>query len=299
MTAAIETVALTKFYGESRGIVDVSLAVKEGEVFGLLGPNGAGKTTTIRLLLDFIRPTSGSARVLGLDARQESLEIRRRTGYLPGDFRTYRNMTGQQIFDYFGHLRGSGSTKAAHYCERLGLDASRPFRELSKGNRQKVGLVQAFMSEPPLLILDEPTSGLDPLVQQEFHRMIAEARASGRSIFLSSHVLGEADALCDRVGIIRDGEIVAVEEIDALRARALKHMEIQFGEPVPAEAFSRLDGVRDVTVTDSRMACNVTGPVDAVVKAAAKYIVVDVTSNQPSLEEVFLAYYAGADPDAE
>jgi ABC-2 type transport system ATP-binding protein len=291
MAAAISTVDLTKFYGEHRGVVDVSLEINEGEVFGLLGPNGAGKTTCIRMFLDFIHPTSGSATVLGLDSRSDSVEIRRKVGYLPGDFVTYEKLTAHELLEYFAMLRGDNLVRARVLADRFNLDLTRKIGELSRGNRQKVGLVQAFMSDPELLILDEPTTGLDPLLQQEFHQLVLEETKAGKTMFISSHVLSEVEIICDRVGIIRDGLLVTVEEVDALRERALTRVEIEFGDTVSAADFVDVEGVTDVQVSDHLFSCNVTGSVDSLIKAAAKHTVIKIQSGQPGLEEVFLAYY--------
>ncbi|MDP6668151.1 MAG: ABC transporter ATP-binding protein, partial [Dehalococcoidia bacterium] len=212
MTAAVATTGLTKFYGVHRGITDVNLAIREGEVFGLLGPNGAGKTTCIRLFLDFIHPTSGSATVLGLDSRADSVRIRRHVGYLPGEFVTYEKLTVLDLLEYFANLRNGDLGKAHLLAERFALDLTRKIGELSRGNRQKLGLVQAFMSDPRLLILDEPSTGLDPLLQQEFHALVREEVEAGKTFFISSHVLSEVEIICDRVGIIREGSLVTVEE---------------------------------------------------------------------------------------
>ncbi len=297
MPAAIETDQLTKFYGEFVGLRDLDLVVEPGEVFGLIGPNGAGKTTTIRLLLDFIKPTHGSARVLGLDTHAGSQEIRRRTGYLPGDFITYPNLTADQIFDYFANLRG-GDVDAGRkeLCERFRLDSYRKFGELSRGNRQKVGLVQAYMGHPELAILDEPTSGLDPLLQIEFLDLVKERRAAGVTQFVSSHLLPEVEAVCDRVGIIKDGRLIALETIDALRARARATVTIGFkdgAETRAADAFSRIPGVEVNKVSDSLITLRSQGDIDSVVKTAARFEIASFESHPPALDEVFMAYYNG------
>lgn len=293
MNDIIHTARLTKSYGKARGIIGLDLAVRPGEVFGYLGPNGAGKTTTIRTLLDFIRPTSGAASVFGLDARRDSVAIRRRVGYLPGELSLYEGLTGGEFLRYMAHLRGGAAwTQVEALAERLGAALAQPIRTLSHGNKQKLGLVQAFMGRPELLILDEPTQGLDPLVQQEFYRMIAEARAAGSTVFLSSHVLPEVEKTCDRVGIIRAGRLVAVEEVSSLKAKALRRLEVRFAAPVPQAAFQGLPGVRDLRMAGSTLACSVSGSLDALIKAAAAFEVVDVISQEPSLEEIFLAYYA-------
>ena len=303
MNSALETRQLTRYYGRVRGIENVDLNVEPGEVFGLLGPNGAGKTTTIRLLLDFIRPTSGSARLLGLDSRRDSKQIRSRVGYLQGDFASYSDLTPRQLARYFGRLRGSGIGNALAYMERLDLEPDRKFGVLSKGNRQKVGLVQALMSEPELLILDEPTAGLDPLMQREFREVLAELKTEGRTVFLSSHDLSEAESVCDRVAIIRDGHIVAVESIETLRRRTLRSLAIEFAEPVDPASFAGLRNVRDVSVDGRVLTCKVTGSVDAVIKTAARNTVLNITAENSSLEEIFMAFYEGetspGDDDAQ
>ncbi|HEY7201556.1 MAG TPA: ABC transporter ATP-binding protein [Candidatus Dormibacteraeota bacterium] len=295
MTAIIETERLTKSYGAHRGIVDVDLMVERGEVFGFLGPNGAGKTTTIRLLLDLIRPTSGRASVFGLDATRDAVAIHRRVGYLPGEFTLYDRLTGGQTLEYFASLRG-GVDRAYQrsLVERFELDASRRFREYSKGNKQKVGLIAALQHRPELLVLDEPTSGLDPLVQQTFFAVLREAVDEGRTVFLSSHVLSEAEKTCDRVAIIREGRIVRVDRVDALRDLAVHQVELRFTEPVPVAAFESLAGVSNVMVEDHVLRMHVSGPIAPVVRAAARFELADFVSREPSLEETFLAQYGAA-----
>tara|TARA_B100001105_G_scaffold235619_1_gene210939 strand:+ start:816 stop:1727 length:912 start_codon:yes stop_codon:yes gene_type:complete len=295
MTGPISTTDLTKFYGTHRGISGVSLDINEGEVFGLLGPNGAGKTTCIRIFLDFIRPSSGSATVLGMDSRSDSVEIRRNVGYLPGDFITYEKLTAEELLQYFANLRGGHLRKAKVLAERFDLDLSRKIGELSRGNRQKVGLVQAFMSDPKLLILDEPTTGLDPLLQQEFHTLVLEEAEAGKTLFVSSHVLPEVEVICDRVGIIRGGSIVAIEEVATLRKQTVTKIEIEFGQAISKAEFEGVDGVSEVTIKDHHLSCNVTGSVDSLIKLAARYTVVNIQSGHPALEEVFLTYYSQPD----
>lgn len=293
MDNIIHTTRLTKSYGKARGVVDLDLEVRRGEVFGYLGPNGAGKTTTIRTLLDFIRPTSGSAAVFGLDSRRDSRTIRRCIGYLPGELSLYEGMTGRDFLRYMANLRGHTAwSQVEALAERLSAPLTQPIRTLSHGNKQKLGLVQAFMHRPQLLILDEPTQGLDPLIQQEFYRMLAEVRAAGRTVFLSSHVLPEVEKTCDRVGIIREGRLVAVEEVASLKAKAFRRLEFRFAAPAPPAAFAELPGVRDVRAENNSLACTVTGSLDAVIKAAARFEVIDLVSQEPSLEEIFLAHYA-------
>ncbi|HEX2755632.1 MAG TPA: ABC transporter ATP-binding protein, partial [Candidatus Limnocylindrales bacterium] len=239
MTAIIQTEKLTKFYGTHRGIVDVDLEVGNGEVFGFLGPNGAGKTTTIRTLLDLIRPTSGRAFVFGIETSVDPVAIHRRIGYIPGEFALYDRLTGGQTIEYFANLRG-GVDRAyqRELVDRFDVDPSRRFKEYSKGNKQKVGLVIALQHRPELLVLDEPTSGLDPLVQQSFYQLVRDAQAEGRTVFLSSHILSEVERTCDRVAIIRDGLLVKVDSVEGLRDLAHHEVELRFVDGVPAEAFS-------------------------------------------------------------
>ena len=296
MNAAIRTEKLTKWYGRARGIIGVDLEVQPGEIFGFLGPNGAGKSTTIRLLLDLIRPTSGRAEVLGLDIHRDRLAIDRRVSYLPGELALYGDLTGSQTLEYLGNLRGAPDhAYRAELVGRFELDPSKKVKSMSRGNKQKVGLVAAFQDRPELLILDEPTSGLDPFVQLEFERLAREFRAEGRTLFVSSHLLPEVEHLCDRVGIVREGRLLALESIAALKERALQRLEIDFVGPVPADLFAGVPGVRDLTITDGRLRCTVLGSVDALVKRAATCEVRTIRSIEPSLEEIFLAYYGAGE----
>ena len=292
MTAAIETQRLTKSYGPHRGIVEVDLEVAEGEAFGFLGPNGSGKTTTIRTLLDHIRPTSGRALIFGIETTVDPVAIHRRLGYLPGEFVLYDKLTGGQTIEYFANLRG-GVDRAyqADLIERLDVDPSRKFKEYSKGNKQKIGLVIALQHRPDLLMLDEPTSGLDPLVQQEFFSVIREAKAEGRTVFMSSHILSEVEKTCDRVAIIRDGRLVRVDRVEALRDMAHHQVELRFTDAVPTAEFASLPGVSDVVAEDHVLRMRVSGPITPVVRAAARYELADFVSREPTLEETFLAEY--------
>ncbi len=299
MENAIHMEQLTKVYGKQRGITDISLDVRAGEIFGYLGPNGAGKTTTIRLLLDLIRPTRGRVQLFGTDVGIAGAAIRRRVSYLPGELALYDHLTARELLTYFAHLRGGVDGRVIRaLAERLTLDLGRPIRSLSKGNKQKVGIVQAFMSRPDLLILDEPTDGLDPLVQQEFLRMVREVREEGRTVFLSSHVLAEVEHVADRVGIIRGGQLAMVAEIEALKERAVHRTEIRFAQPVSRDAFRDLTGVHDLTVDGPVLQCVVTGSMDALVKAVARFEVERITSHEPDLEAIFLAYYTEEKRDA-
>ena len=290
--SVIETDKLTKFYGPHRGIVDVDLAVEQGEVYGFLGPNGAGKTTTIRLLLDLIRPTSGRARVFGIETTVDPVAIHRRIGYLPGEFALFDRLTGGQTFEYFANLRGGvDPLYQADLVARFDLDPSRRFKEYSKGNKQKVGLVIALQHRPDLLVLDEPTSGLDPLVQQTFFELLRDSVSEGRTAFLSSHILGEVEKTCDRVAIIRDGRLVTVDRVEALRNLAHHQVELRFAAPVPASDFSSLPGVSDVVAIEGGLQMRVTGSMALVVQAAARHGLVDFETREPSLEQTFLAQY--------
>jgi len=292
VTAIIQTEKLTKTYGSHRGIDDVDLMVGEGEAFGFLGPNGAGKTTTIRTLLDHIRPTSGRATVFGIETTVDPVAIHRRVGYLPGEFTLYDKLTGGQTIEYFANLRGSvDPAYQADLIARLDIDPSRKFREYSKGNKQKIGLVVAFQHRPDLLMLDEPTSGLDPLVQQTFYEIIREAKAEGRTIFLSSHILSEVEKTCDRVAIIREGRLIKVDRVEALRDLAHHQVELRFAGEVPMGAFAAIPGVSEVTTEDHLLRMRVSGPITPVVREAARYELLDFVSREPSLEETFLAMY--------
>jgi ABC-2 type transport system ATP-binding protein len=290
---------LTKYYGRSRGVLGLSFTVRRGEVFGFLGPNGAGKTTTIRLLLDFIRPTSGRVFLFGLDSRVDGAQIKRRVGYLAGELSLYEGLTGRRLLQYFAHLRGGVQwQKVEALAARLDCDLSSPIKNLSQGNKRKVGLLQALMHEPELLVLDEPTNGLDPLVQQEFYGLVAEAKARGATIFLSSHNLPEVERICDRVGVVREGKLVAIEEVAALKGRAFRTVEVHFAGAAPCEPFEGLPGVRLLSCHGNTLRCQVEGSMDALVKALAQFTVLDIRTHEPSLEEIFLAYYGGGTENA-
>lgn len=291
----IATDKLTVYYGEHRGIVDVDLEVEEGEVFGFLGPNGAGKTTTQRVLLDVIRPTRGRATIFGLDCQEEGVAIRKRVGYLPGDLHLYERMRGGEFLDLMASLYAYDVDPAyrRELVERLDLDTARKIKEYSRGNRQKVGLVMAFMGRPDLLILDEPTSGLDPLVQQTVLDLVREARADGRTVFFSSHNLPEVQAVCDRVGIIRQGRLVTTERVETLVRQQFKRLHLTLREVPPDGAFD-FEGVTE-TGRDGRLVMlEVRQNLDRVIEAAAPCGVVDVETLPVTLEEVFLAYYGRA-----
>ena len=288
----IETRGLSVSYGRHRGIIDVDLAIREGEIFGFLGPNGAGKTTTMRVLLDIIRPTRGKATIFGMDCQQQGVAIRMRTGYLPGELSFYEDMTGRGFLDMFSQLRGDTGDPGyrREICERLQLDPSRKIREYSSGNRRKLGLVMAFMHQPDLLIVDEPTLGLDPLVVQTVLRLLKEARDEGRTVFMSSHILSEVQSVCDRVGIIREGRLVEVGEVDALTAQPFHRLRLVFREEPPEDAFS-YRGVSEKGRIDHEVQLEVRENLEAVLEEALSYGTTDIETHPATLEEVFLTYY--------
>jgi ABC-type multidrug transport system ATPase subunit len=294
MAPIIDVSGLTKVYGRKRGITDVSFEVTEGEVFGFLGPNGAGKTTTMRVLMGLLYPTAGTARIAGLDCWRRSVDVKRVVGYLPGELALDPNLTGGQILAYFANLRGGvDRVYLDTLVARLDLDPTLRYRQYSHGNKQKVGLIQALMHRPRLLILDEPTSGLDPLNQHEFHQMLAEVRDEGRTVFLSSHILSEVESVCDRVGIIREGRVVRLGGVAELTQIRRHEVDLSFaGEPAIA-AFQGLPGIERVeALPDGRtLRLIVQGDVDSLVKMAARYSLTGFVSHEPSLEDVFLRFY--------
>jgi ABC-2 type transport system ATP-binding protein len=296
--AAIATEGLTKFYGAHRGIEELTMTVEEGEVFGFLGPNGAGKTTTIRTLLDLLHPDAGRAQIFGLDSRRDSVAIRARLGNLPGDFGFGSHTRGRDALALLARLRGvAGLDRATELAERLRADLTRPLGQLSRGNRQKVGLILALFHRPELLIFDEPTGGLDPLMQEEFLALVAEERERGATVFLSSHELDEVQRVCDRVGIIRAGRLIAVERVAELVGRTRRRVSVEFAAPVDLGELRASPGVGDVRGDGRRVTFTLAGDVDAALKAISRHTVVDLELAHPTLEEVFLTYYEerGAD----
>jgi ABC-2 type transport system ATP-binding protein len=289
---AIGTTHLTKDYGQGRGLFGLDLEVQRGEILGFLGPNGAGKSTTMRLLLDLIKPTSGSATLLGLDSRVDSLEIRRRVGFLPGELALYPRLSGAAMLDYLAELRGGVDRRVRDsLAERFDADLDRRIRELSTGNRQKLGLIQAFMHVPELLILDEPIAGLDPLVQQSFHALLREVAAQGRTVFLWSHALSEVERVADRVAILRRGRLVVVDSLERFREIAVRRLEVEFVGVAPrVEELRAVRGVREVTVEGAHLVVAFEGSADALVKALARHEVGSIRSRDDDLEEIFLSY---------
>ncbi len=289
----IRTRGLTKHYGSVAAVVDADMEVRRGEVFGYLGPNGAGKTTTIRVLLDHIRPTSGSATVFGMDTRAESVSIKRRLGYLPGEFSLYDSMTGDEVLTYMANLRGGVDWDYTRdISDRLDANLDRKFSQLSRGNKQKVGLIQAFMHKPELVVLDEPTGGLDPLVQQAFYEIIDEVKAEGRTVFFSSHNLPEVERVCDRVAFIRGGRLIATEDVSDIVQKAFHRFEAHISDDFTAEEFESLPSVSAVAVSGDTVTFDVVGSPDAVVKTLARHEVTKLFTHESALEDIFLAYYS-------
>lgn len=290
---AIHTEGLTKHYGEFPALVDLNLDVRVGEIFGFLGPNGAGKTTMIRTILDEIRPTAGTATIAGLDSHAEAVEIRNHIGYVPGDLAMYPNLTGRDTITYFANLRGGVDWDFVEaLAERLDADLGKKVGDLSSGNRQKIGLIQAFMSKPDVLIMDEPSSGLDPLVQREFQTMMREVVSDGRTVFLSSHTLSEVQRVADRVGIIRHGKLITVEGVADLRSKAIRTVNLHFDEAVDGAVFEPLPGVRGVKVENHHVTLSFDGQMETLLKVAVeRYSLLDISTHEADLEEIFLTYY--------
>lgn len=292
MTSAVETFGLTKRYGSISAVSDLSLRIEPGQVFGFLGPNGAGKSTTIRMLMALQRPTEGRVSVLGFDAQADSVAVHRRIGYLPGDLELFPRLNGRQHISWFARSRGlDDRSLAERLVDRFQVVTDRPVRELSKGNRQKIGLVLAFMHRPELLVLDEPTSGLDPLMQREFENLLQETAADGRTVFLSSHELDEVQRSAHRIGIIREGRLVAEDTVEGLRRAAPRKMEIRFRRPVDQAELSSLRGVTVTAADGPRVTLDVTGEIGPVLRVIAGHDPVDLTSRPADLDELFLGFY--------
>ena len=289
---AIRTSALTKRYGRTNALAGVDLEVPRGKVFGYLGPNGAGKTTTIRILAGLMRPTSGRGEVFGHDVVADREQAQGCLGYLPGDFTGYPDLTATQFLRYLANLRGGVEWAVVEsIAKRLDLDLDGKIGDLSHGNRQKVGIVQAFMHDPRLLILDEPTSGLDPLVQREFLQLVREVRDRGRTVFLSSHVLSEVEAVADVVAILRKGRLVVTDTIANLEHQAVRRLDLVFAGSPPVSALSQVPGVHDIHATERTIHLALEGSTAALIRAAAPYGVENVITHEPDLEDVFLGWY--------
>ena len=291
---AIQVQDLIKSYGKVRALRGIDLSVQRGEIFGFLGPNGAGKTTTIRCLLDSIRPDNGQVRLLGLDPQADPVAVQARTGYLPGEMQFYDNLTVERQLRFFSDMRG-GRAKWEHVRQlaaHLGLDLKPQIKNLSKGNKQKIGVVQALMHQPELLILDEPTSGLDPLMQQEVLALLREANLAGATVFFSSHIMSEVESVAGRVAIIRAGEIAEVAETESLTRRSLNRLTVRFKTPVEAADLGKLPGVEILSRVDgSSVTLQVAGDMEKLVQALGRLPILDLETERPSLEEIFLTYY--------
>ncbi len=296
-TPIIQTENLGKTYRKSRtetihALNNLNLTVEPGEIFGYLGPNGAGKTTTIRVLLDLIRPNSGRAMLFGLDAQKDSVELHRRIGFLPGELNLWKGLTGQQVINYIGKVRGGvNDAYVRELAERVQLDLTIRVKSYSSGNKRKLGLVIALMNKPELLILDEPTNGLDPLIQQIFHELMLEIQKEGRTIFLSSHILSEVQAICDRVGILRNGELKAVERVSDLTRTNFRWVTVNLREQMTAAQLASIPGVSDVSAVDDGLKLRLTGDFDPLLRALSSSYVQDLRVEEPSLEEIFLTFY--------
>lgn len=289
--AIIEIDKLTKYYGASKGIEDLSLHVEKGEIFGYLGPNGAGKTTTIRCLLGLIFPTGGKATVLDHDIVRDSYAIRQHTGYIPGDLNLYPKMTGTETLEYFSRFRPDKKpVLKKNLVKRFDLDLSKRTKELSRGNKQKLIIVMALMHDPDLLILDEPTLGLDPLMQKEFYAVLKEFKERGKTVFLSSHILPDVEKTCERVGIVKDGKMVAIEDVRSVETKKIRHVEVTFLDAVKKEEFD-IDGVTITQSNEHEYKLKVKGMIDPVIKVLANHQVADTIIEHASLEEIFLEFY--------
>ena len=300
-TPAIELEALEKSYGSARALRGIDLSVEQGELFGFLGPNGAGKTTAIRILLDLIRPTGGRARVLGFDAQSDTVEARRHIGYLPGDAQFYRDLTADELFAYVGRLRDGAIDRPylRRLIDDLRLDVGRPIRALSRGNRQKVALIQALMPRPELVILDEPTTGLDPLMQDVVEDLLREVAADGRTVFFSSHLLAEVEQVCTRAAILREGRIVNVFDLAEQRRIAPREVHVVFDAPPASDAFDAVPGIRVVSVIGTEARFETDGGIDSLIKELARHTVLELQSNEPTLEELFRKYYEEPEGEAD
>ncbi len=282
---------LAKAYGKVQAVRGISMSIERGEIFGFLGPNGAGKTTTIRCMLDVIRPTSGAIRVLGLDAQHDTHALHQHIGYLPGDVRLPGRMTGKQVINYFANLQGREPVLLNELVERFDVEMKRPLKGYSKGMRQKISVVLAFMCDPDVLILDEPTSGLDPLLQKVFNEFLLAEQARGKTIFMSSHIMSDVEKVCQRVAVIRDGEMVTVERVEALREKAGQQVTVEFGDAVSEQELARIPGVSALTKTNGTYHFNISGSMDTLIKALGQHEVIRLNSQEAPLEEVFLKFY--------
>jgi ABC-2 type transport system ATP-binding protein len=291
-TVVLKLIGLSKYYGTSRGIIDLNLEVKQGEIFGYLGPNGAGKTTTIKILLDFIRASQGTVRIFGMDSHLDSVSIRRKIGYLATSPVLYENLSGNEFLTYCMNIKGhEGNIQLRELAERLDCDLDSKIATLSHGNKQKIAVLRALVHKPELIIMDEPTTGLDPIAQNEFEAIIKEMASEGSTILFSSHVLSEVEHLCDRVAIIGDGKLIAVEEISNLKSKQVRILNITFKDNIAIQAFENVRGVKNIEILKNKLKCEISGPIDELIKTIANFEVRNISIDEPNLEEIFLSYY--------
>ena len=291
MSNIVQVSNLTKYYGKKLGIENVTFFMNEGEVYGLMGPNGAGKTTSLRAMLNLILPTSGEAIIFGKHFKELNKTELSQISYLPGEFEMYQNLTGEQYLNYISNLRSATINNTNILAERLDLNLNSKIKTLSKGNKQKIGIIQAFMNNPKLAILDEPTSGLDPLKQQEFQNIVQEQNNLGCSVLLSSHILGEIEDLCERVGIIKNGNIVASEQISDLKNKTIKKYEITFDNAPKISEFKNVKNISNLELQGNTITLNIKGTIDNLLKVISKFTVLNLRIIEPSLEEIFLTFY--------
>tara|TARA_B100001750_G_scaffold242899_1_gene257127 strand:+ start:328 stop:1233 length:906 start_codon:yes stop_codon:yes gene_type:complete len=291
-TTPIKITGLSKYYGKSRGIVDLNLEVLQGEILGYLGPNGAGKTTTMRILMDFIRASEGTAQIFGMDSHKDSLNIRRNIGYLSTSPVLYENLTGREFLTYCMNIKGQDETTPfIELAERLNCDLDKKIDTLSHGNKQKIAIIRALAHKPQLVIMDEPTTGLDPLVQNEFESIIRGMAADGCTILFSSHVLSEVENICDRIAIIGNGQLITMEDVSDLKSKQTRILTVTFADNVEAQTFGSIPGIKNVDIVNNQLSFEISGPIDSIIKAIAKYKVLDIKIDEPDLEEIFLSYY--------
>lgn len=292
MNNIIEISNVTKNYGRVKALSNLNLSVGEGEIFGFLGPNGAGKTTALRILVDYIRSSSGTCKIFGMDTVKDSTTIKKNIGYLPGNIQMYKSMKAIDLLKYFANLRGlTDLDYARDLAKRFDSDIDIKIGNMSKGNQQKIGLIQAMMHKPALLILDEPTSGLDPLIQEQFFNMMEEIRDSGKTIFMSSHILSEVERICDRVSILKSGTIVATENIESLKIKSAQEFEIHFDTDIKKEVFMGLKEIRDLKINGNKLKCTVIGTPNNLLKLATQYTIKKIVTNESNLETTFLSFY--------
>jgi ABC-2 type transport system ATP-binding protein len=297
MDKIIEISNLSKTYGEIVAVNGVQFSVPPGEIFGYLGPNGAGKTTTIRMIMNFLTPSGGEIRVFGMNSSKEYLQIHKRIGYMNSDMKLYEHLTGNEMLLFLSNLRGGvDKDNVERLSEKLDIDLSLKIRNLSRGNKQKIALIQAFMHRPELVILDEPSNGLDPLMQQQFNEIVKQSIADGSTVFLSSHILPEVEVLCDRVAIIKDGVLVAEERVDVLKKNSVQKFEIIFSVKPPENIFQQVRGISNISIDDRVLTCSIIGAIDPFIKEAANFDVQSFKSFETDLEDIFLSFYKGSKP---